>query len=42
MAIPTLVFSLSFGFIAVVLVLGVITEAWRRGVAMREDLDGLV
>jgi hypothetical protein len=35
-------FSLSFGFVGLVLVLGVVTGVWRRGVAMREDLDGLV
>jgi hypothetical protein len=35
-------FSLSFGFVGVVLVLGVLTEVWRRGVAMRQDLEGLV
>ena len=35
-------FSLSFGFIGLVLVLGVVTGVWRRGVSMREDLDGLV
>ena len=35
-------FSLSFGFIGLVLVLGVVTGVWRRGVGMREDLDGLV
>jgi hypothetical protein len=35
-------FSLSFGFVGLVLLLGVITGVWRRGVAMREDLEGLV
>ena len=35
-------FSLSFGFVGLVMVLGVVTGVWRRGVAMREDLDGLV
>jgi hypothetical protein len=35
-------FSLSFGFVGLVLVLGVVTGVWRRGVGMREDLDGLV
>ena len=34
--------DLSFGFVGLVLVLGVVTDVWRRGVAMREDLDGLV
>ncbi|MGN6302570.1 MAG: DUF2975 domain-containing protein [Angustibacter sp.] len=34
--------QLSFAFLGVVLLLGVVTEVWRRGVAMREDLDGLV
>ncbi|KQX66245.1 DUF2975 domain-containing protein [Angustibacter sp. Root456] len=34
--------ELSFAFLGVVLLLGVVTEVWRRGVAMREDLDGLV
>ncbi len=35
-------FSLSLGFVGLVLVLGVVTGVWRRGVSMREDLDGLV
>ena len=35
-------FSLSFGFVGLVLVPDVVTGVWRRGVAMREDLDGLV
>jgi hypothetical protein len=34
--------ELGFTFLGVVLLLGVVTEVWRRGVAMREDLDGLV
>lgn len=34
--------ELDFTFLGVVLLLGVVTEVWRRGVAMREDLDGLV
>lgn len=34
--------EISFNFLAVVLVLAVITEVWRRGVAMRADLAGLV
>ena len=34
--------QLGFTFLGVVLLLGVVTEVWRRGVAMREDLDGLV
>ncbi len=32
--------EMSFAFLGVVLLLGVVTEVWRRGVAMREDLDG--
>lgn len=35
-------FSLSFAFLGIVAVLGIVTAVWRRGVAMREDLDGLV
>jgi hypothetical protein len=34
--------DVSFGFVALVLGLGVVTVVWRRGVAMREDLVGLV
>jgi hypothetical protein len=34
--------QLGFTFLGVVLLLGVVTEVWRRGVAIREDLDGLV
>ena len=34
--------ELGFTFLGVVLLLGVVTEVWRRGVAMREDLEGLV
>ena len=35
-------FSMSFAFLGLVAVLAVITTVWRRGVRMREDLDGLV
>lgn len=34
--------TVSFAFVAVVLLLGLVTEVWRRGVALREDVEGLV
>lgn len=35
-------FDMSFAFLGLVAVLAVVTTVWRRGVAMREDLEGLV
>ncbi len=35
-------FTMSFAFVGVALLLAVITAVWRRGVALRDDLEGLV